>query len=717
MSAYLKFFELEQSPFEGKAQSQVVLGTRALRDAFGTIRAGLDEGASRICVGGGAGLGKTSLARALPKLLGEAARVANVLDASVEWQACRDAIARQWGLDAGRLSRAALIEARANRRLVLVIDQAERASEAFLDHLDVLLSYRTEEDTPVVQSVLLANLATREGDAAVPLLWWLDRIQTLQLEFAPLPREGVASYIAKHLRRAGWRGEALFSEEAGFAIHGYAGGIPGEISALCERLLVEAASQTRTEIDAAFVHAVCDPEPAPEAEPEHGAPSAAVDDDPARAGAGVEAAVPASPEGDEAPWTVPDEFEALMAEGDFTGAEEAVDPADAKDVGPAGTEAEDPGDAPPGMDETEVLRLEAETDAAPSADAVPSDLVPDSGLDALAELSHANLEVGVPVAPLDGPGTDAALPLVEEREEATTSAEPAPTATRLSDALEFFEAASRATPDEDGSEEAIELTREAAVEAPAAGVGATQAAEAEEEPWTFANEDTASAPERAQEADLEARAEPDAAFAPEPARPPEALDLFETAGPEEAFAAPEAAASTSARRLPIVPIAVAASLAGLVFFVFGGDDDASSPMPLAAQPARAPSAAAPPLATPERGFVEATTIEALPPEILAEAVAVAEAISPLAGTGGAPPEPAALARIEPPDATAASKKNEPSVTIGARPSTAPSASEGARAPLEGTGPKEPPTAVVETPESIPAAPAPLPAFVEDERFW
>ena len=64
MSAYLTFFELEQSPFEGKAQSQVVLGTRALRDAFGTIRSGLEEGASRICVSGGAGLVKTSLARA-----------------------------------------------------------------------------------------------------------------------------------------------------------------------------------------------------------------------------------------------------------------------------------------------------------------------------------------------------------------------------------------------------------------------------------------------------------------------------------------------------------------------------------------------------------------------------------------------------------------------------------------------------------------------------
>ena len=89
MSAYLKFFELEQSPFEGKAQSKVVLGTRALRDAFAAIRDGLSEGSARICVNGGPGLGKTSLARSLPKLLGDTARVAVVLDPSIPWESLR----------------------------------------------------------------------------------------------------------------------------------------------------------------------------------------------------------------------------------------------------------------------------------------------------------------------------------------------------------------------------------------------------------------------------------------------------------------------------------------------------------------------------------------------------------------------------------------------------------------------------------------------------
>ena len=213
MSAYLKFFELERSPFDAKAQAQVVLGTRAIRDAFATIESGIAEGASRICVNGGPGMGKTSLARALPKLLGDKACVALVPDPALSWESSRTTLARQWGVESSGLARAALIEAATERPLVLVIDQAEKADENFLDHLDVILSYRSKSNTPVVQSVLLARLggeteSDAPNEAARPLIWWLDRIQTLQLEFAPLPRDGVQPYIHKHPKRAGWQGHS-----------------------------------------------------------------------------------------------------------------------------------------------------------------------------------------------------------------------------------------------------------------------------------------------------------------------------------------------------------------------------------------------------------------------------------------------------------------------------------------------------------------------------
>lgn len=271
MSTYLKYYALERSPFEDEATSKVVLGTKALRDALATIRTGLDEGASRICVNGGPGMGKTSLASALPKLLGDAARVAVILHPDADWDTHRGSIAKQWRVGVGGLARSTLLEAARTDPLILVIDEAEKTDAEFLDHLDVLLSYRSEDDKPVVQSVLLANLGlVRHGDEdqrsePSPLVWWLDRIQTLDLEFAPLPRDGVDSYLQKHLKRAGWSGERLFSHDACHAIHAYAGGIPGEIGRLAEKLLVEASTLDLQLIEAEFVHEILDRENASEA--------------------------------------------------------------------------------------------------------------------------------------------------------------------------------------------------------------------------------------------------------------------------------------------------------------------------------------------------------------------------------------------------------------------------------------------------------------------
>ncbi len=697
MSAYLKFFALEQSPFEGTAQSQVVLGTRALRDAFGTIRTGLDEGASRICVSGSAGLGKTSLARALPKLLGDEARVATVPDAGVRWAQCRDGIARQWGLGAGRLSRAALVDARADGRLVLVIDQAERATEDFLDHLDVLLSYRTEADTPVVQSILLANLATREGESPAPLLWWLDRIQTLQLEFAPLPRDGVASYIAKHLRRAGWRGETLFSEDAGFAIHGYAGGVPGEISALCEKLLVEAASRGRTDIDADFVHAICDPEP--EDDVPHA--SALDADDP------------------DAAWTVPDEFEALMAEAEFSGAEDTPDDEATEDA--ASAETVDPrsdtsrrdaaapvGDAP-GTDETAVLRIDDE---------------------ALHDAGEAEGALVCPAEPRDEPETrEAPLELADEGAPAAAASP-----RDLASALEYFESAAGTAEPEDvaGEGEApIELSD---VVEPTNEAAAT-AAQEDEAPWTFAL-DEAETGTGGITSD-----ETDAAFAPEPEPDPEERAFLDAPLSDEEVAAFEAMA-TSPGRKPIVLGAIAAAVAGLVFLTFGGSEP-STPAPSSGVAKEAASTPSPPLATPGRGFVDPEVIAALPQDALAKAVAEAEAAAALAAaapstlgpadgaglvrpaapmreTRAGEPEATRRPRTEPTVRDESFAANDPTLD-GSEPSGRESPAKNAARPLvakkDAPDSKEGATDVDGTPSALPASPRTLTPSGEEERFW
>jgi len=257
MSAYLKYFQLERSPFDSAERSNLVLGTRAIRGAFQQIEEGLAEDTPRICVNGAAGMGKTSLSRALPKLLSEQARVAVWSNPSLGWSSLRSSIIKQFGLGEGGLSRAALMAAQHDeRRLVLVIDAAEQLEQETLDHLDILLGYRGDGDHQLVHCVLLLNLDNaRAGESAI--VWWLDELTTLQLEFAPLPANGIASYIHKHLKRAGRSDDApLFSQDAALAIHRMTGGVPRTVGELCERLLSEAADRGFEQIGAHEVEAI-----------------------------------------------------------------------------------------------------------------------------------------------------------------------------------------------------------------------------------------------------------------------------------------------------------------------------------------------------------------------------------------------------------------------------------------------------------------------------
>ena len=258
MATYLKFHQLERSPFEGRGDDPFVLATASLRRAYAEIRSGMEDDSPRICLSGGSGIGKSSFARALPKLFESDARCALVLDPTIEWNPLEASIAGQLQLDGEQLSRASLIASRHDdRRILFVIDRAEDLSTESLEHLDRVLGYRDDAGKQLVQCILLANLEDAPQGREIPLLWWLDQLATLQLRFSPIPENGLRSYIDKHLEKAGFRGASIFDDEAVTAIYRYTGGVPGAVGSLCEKLLSRAAEQRNTDIDARLVARVC----------------------------------------------------------------------------------------------------------------------------------------------------------------------------------------------------------------------------------------------------------------------------------------------------------------------------------------------------------------------------------------------------------------------------------------------------------------------------
>ena len=259
MSESLDFFGLDRPPFADEAPTSVVIGTRALRKVVSRIQANLRDGGTRIGILGVSGIGKSCLARALPKLFAGSTRVATIFDPTEDWKTLRPSIARDWQLGGEKLARANLLAAARVHRLVLVVDRAESAPEALLRHLDALQTIESAKGGAAVTVVLFVR-SDRDAEGPRPsVLDWLERSHAALISFEPLAPDLVSDFIERQLQRAGHRGGPIFTPRAALAIHGETSGVPGAIGQLCERLLADAAARRLRTIDEPFVRSRCAP--------------------------------------------------------------------------------------------------------------------------------------------------------------------------------------------------------------------------------------------------------------------------------------------------------------------------------------------------------------------------------------------------------------------------------------------------------------------------
>ena len=134
MSHYTQFFGFRTRPFDPHGMHSPVMGTEPLQKAFDQIRSALERDVPVILLQGLPGVGKTSLARALPKLLAGQRRILTLkrpgLGELEEALHAIDSIS-----DPGDSEPVAP---------AFVFDDAENASEEFLERLSGVLSDWTE---------------------------------------------------------------------------------------------------------------------------------------------------------------------------------------------------------------------------------------------------------------------------------------------------------------------------------------------------------------------------------------------------------------------------------------------------------------------------------------------------------------------------------------------------------------------------------------------
>lgn len=261
---YDSFYGFTARPFQLTPDPRFWFESATHRTAMSYLGYGLAQGEGFIVITGEVGSGKTTLVGHVMKSIDPsrltAARLVStqVADADLLRLVC-DAFGVSPGSPAKSDALAAIEtflheEARAGRRTLLIVDEAQNLDFSALEELRMLSNFQLGE-TSLLQIFLLAQPEFRATLASPQLEQLRQRvIATHHLE-AMLPEE-VEPYLIHRLSLVGWREDPVFSSSVYDELWRASAGIPRRVNGIVNRLLLHGAVEERHVLDGEDVRAV-----------------------------------------------------------------------------------------------------------------------------------------------------------------------------------------------------------------------------------------------------------------------------------------------------------------------------------------------------------------------------------------------------------------------------------------------------------------------------
>ena len=137
-----------------------------------------------------------------------------------------------------------------NKTVALIVDEAQKLSDATLEMLRVLLNYETNE-FKLLQLILLGQLELHSRIMEIPNFF--DRI-SFKYTLNPLDFDETREMIQFRIRQAGYKSNMLiFLDDALKEIHEYTRGYPRQITMLCHKALKRLVLRNKFVVDGALV--------------------------------------------------------------------------------------------------------------------------------------------------------------------------------------------------------------------------------------------------------------------------------------------------------------------------------------------------------------------------------------------------------------------------------------------------------------------------------
>jgi general secretion pathway protein A len=263
---YVNHYELSGRPFHHSADPRFYFESATHRKAMSYLGYGLAQGEGFIVITGNDGAGKSTLVAQLMATIDPQRLAAVRIDgADLDGEALLRLTAHAFGIATDEVERRHVLsrieaymhhQARAGRRSLLIIDEAQALSLDALDALRQLSNFQLGGQS-LVQIFLLGRTEFRDLIRNAPELDAVRQRIIASHHLEPLHAEEVRPYLEHRLKVVGWLGRPALTPQAVALLGQASGGVPAQLNALAGKVLERAAQAAAERIDETLVAAVC----------------------------------------------------------------------------------------------------------------------------------------------------------------------------------------------------------------------------------------------------------------------------------------------------------------------------------------------------------------------------------------------------------------------------------------------------------------------------
>ena len=259
---YEKYYGLQGKPFSLLPDPEFLYPSKKHRMALTLLEYGLMNQASFSVITGDIGTGKTTLIRQLLNQMERDMVVGLITNTHPSFGELLQWILMAFNLECGTQDKVEMYKTfmnflikqyAANRRTVLIIDEAQNMGHQALEELRMLSNVNSEKDQ-VLQVILAGQHGLRENLRDPRLEQFAQRI-SVDYNLEPLNLEETREYIHHRLSIAGGS-TGIFDDKACEAVFRYSGGIPRLVNLLCDTALVYGYAEQTARIGASLIEDV-----------------------------------------------------------------------------------------------------------------------------------------------------------------------------------------------------------------------------------------------------------------------------------------------------------------------------------------------------------------------------------------------------------------------------------------------------------------------------